>query len=91
MEPTEEQALKWRILNMKIRPKEIKALRERHNLTQRQLAESLYMVKRERITDWETGRRDCPAMVGWAMILQWDGQDIRHYSQLKEWQELYAL
>jgi predicted transcriptional regulator len=58
------------------RPFEIKALRRRHKITQWQLADSLYGVKRARISDWETGRRDCPPIVWWAMVLTWDKVDL---------------
>ncbi len=75
---------------MKIKPNEIRALRERHHLTQRGLADSLYGVKRERITDWETGRRDCPDLVAWAMILTWDGLNIMSQEDLNKWKQ-YAL
>ena len=75
---------------MKIRPNEIRQLRIRHGLTQRNLADSLYGVKRERVTDWETGRRDYPALVAWAMILEWDKLDIREPKQLEMWEDKYA-
>ncbi len=76
---------------MKIKPEEIKALRARYSLTQQQLADSLYEVKRERITDWETHRRVCPPMVTWAMILEWDELDIRGKADMRAWEKLYAL
>jgi len=63
-------------------PEEIKDLRRRNKLTQHQLADSLYGVKRERIADWETGRRQCPPITWWAMVLTWDSRDL--------WQEEYG-
>ena len=61
---------------MNIKPEWIRDLRERHNLTQVQLADSLYGIKRARIADWESGRRGCPPLVWWAMVLVWDKVDI---------------
>lgn len=58
------------------RPYEIKDLRRRYKITQHQLADSLYGVKRPRIPDWETGRRECPPIVWWAMCLVWDKIDL---------------
>ena len=58
------------------RPEEILELRKRHNLTQNKLADSLYGVKRARIADWENGRRQCPALAWWAMVLVWDKVDL---------------
>lgn len=55
----------------------VKALRERHGITQKELADSLYKVKRARIADWESGRRGLPPLVWWAMVLTWDGHDLR--------------
>ena len=60
----------------KPKSEEIKQLRERHGLTQNQLADSLYGIKRERIADWENGRRDCPPIIWWAMVLTWDKVDL---------------
>jgi len=57
-------------------PEKIKDLRKRHRLTQAKLAESLYGIKKERIADWETGRRSMPKIVWWAMVLTWDRIDL---------------
>ena len=65
------------------RAEDIKDLRRRHHITQKQLADSLYGIKFERIADWEsinpkTGkpRRNCPDIVWWAMKLTWDKVDL---------------
>jgi len=55
---------------------EIKDLRRRNKLTQNQLADSLYGIRRERIPEWEAGRRTCPEITWWAMCLTWDGRDL---------------
>lgn len=55
----------------------VKQLRERHNITQVELADSLYGIKRARIADWESGRRGLPPLVWWAMVLTWDKRDLR--------------
>jgi DNA-binding XRE family transcriptional regulator len=55
----------------------VKDLRERHGITQRELADSLYHVRRARISDWESGRRGIPPIIWWAMVLIWDHKDIR--------------
>ena len=61
---------------MKIKAEWIRDLRNRHRITQVQLAESLFHVKRDRIADWETNRRNCPPIIFWAMKLTWDKEDI---------------
>ena len=58
------------------RAEEIKALRKRHGITQEKLADSLYHIKPKRIADWESGRRNCPDIVWWAMVLTWDKRDL---------------
>jgi DNA-binding transcriptional regulator YiaG len=58
------------------RPYEIKQLRLRHGITQKQLADSLYGVKWRRIVDWECDRRTCPPITWWAMRLTWDKVDL---------------
>lgn len=60
----------------KKRAEEIKDLRRRHHLTQKQLADSLYHIKEERISDWELGRRNCPDIIWWAMVLTHDHIDL---------------
>ena len=55
---------------------EIKDLRLRHRITRNQLADSLYGIKRERILDWEVGRRNMPPIVWWACKLTWDHIDL---------------
>ena len=55
---------------------DIKDLRKRHRITQRQLADSLYGVKYDRIPDWETGRRGCPPSIWWQIKLVWDKVDL---------------
>lgn len=57
-------------------PNKVRALRERHGITQNQLADSLYGIKRARIADWESGRRGLPPIVWWAMVLTWDGHNL---------------
>ena len=57
-------------------PQMIKDLRKRHRLRQKDLADSLYGIKYDRIPDWETGRRKCPSIVWWAMVLTWDKKDL---------------
>ena len=54
----------------------IKDLRKRHGITQKQLAESLYGIKVNRVADWESGRRNCQPIVWWAMVLIWDKKDL---------------
>lgn len=76
---------------MKLKPEQIKNLRARHSLTQEELATSLYGIKRGRITDWETGRRSCPPLAVWAMILTWDGLNILEPEDELKWIETYAL
>ena len=58
------------------RAEDIKDLRRRHHITQKQLADSLYGIKFERIADWETGRRNMPDIVWWACKLTWDKVDL---------------
>lgn len=57
-------------------PEQIKDLRRRHHLTQRQLADSLYGVKYERVADWETDRRKMPPSIWWQMKIVWDKVDL---------------
>jgi len=57
-------------------PEDILDLRRRHHITQKQLANSLYEIKEPRIADWERGRRNCPSIVWWAMLLTWDKRDL---------------
>ena len=57
-------------------PQDIKDLRRRYRITQDQLADSLYGVKRPRIYDWESGNRQCPSLTWWAMVLTWDHKDL---------------
>ena len=54
----------------------VKDLRTRHGITQKQLADSLHGIKVARIADWESGRRNCPEIVWWAMKLIWDKEDL---------------
>ena len=61
---------------MRPRPYEIIQLRKRHGITQQQLADSLYDVKRTQIADWEIGRRRCRPLEWWAMVLTWDKVDL---------------
>ena len=61
---------------MKVTVEMIKGLRKRHHITQAQLAESLFHIKRDRIADWECGRRNCPPIIWWAMKMTWDHEDI---------------
>lgn len=74
-----------------IRPigREISSLRERHDLSQKKLAESLYGIRQDNIAHWEKGRRNCPPWVFWVMVKIWDGMDLR--TQEEEWKEKYAL
>jgi len=55
---------------------DIRNLRMRYKITQKELAESLYDIKEARISEWERGVRNCPGIVWWAMILTWDKVDI---------------
>ncbi len=54
----------------------IKDLRKRHNLTQQRLADSLYGIKVSTVANWEAGRRNCPPIIWWAMVLTWDQRDL---------------
>lgn len=72
---------------IEILPEDIKALRKRHGLTQKKLADSLYGVKEARIPNWEAGRRNCPSIIFWAMVLTWDKVDLYSIG-LEEWREL---
>ena len=63
---------------------EIVDLRERHNLTQKKLAESLYGINKDSVSNWETGYRNCPAIVWWAMNLTWDHVDIWEEEQKRK-------
>lgn len=58
-------------------PQEIIALRRRHHLTQNQLADSLYDIKRERIQGWESGRRNMPGIIWWVIKWMYDEVDLR--------------
>ena len=64
-------------INKKPTPEGIRLLRKRHKLTQNALADSLYGVKRNRIADWESGRRGCPLPIWWMMVLVHDALDLR--------------
>ena len=57
-------------------PQDIKDLRMRHKITREELARSLYETKPGRIMDWELGRRRCPPITWWAMVLTWDKRDL---------------
>lgn len=76
---------------MAIRPRsyEIRALRRRHNLTQEQLAASLYGIKVESVVNWERDRRNCKPIVWWAMVLTWDKIDL--WSHEDEWVKKFRL
>ena len=76
---------------MPIRPKgyENRALRRRHNLTQQQLADSLYGVKRVTVADWEIDRRKCGPMSWWAIVLIWDKIDL--WSDEDKWRRKYRV
>ena len=58
-------------------PEKMKELRARHGISREELALSLYGIKPDRVTDWELGRRNCPPIVWWAMVLTWDKKDLR--------------
>ena len=60
----------------KVTPEMIKDIRNRHRISQVKLAESLFHVKEKRISDWECGKRNCPAIIYWAMKMTWDHEDI---------------
>ena len=55
---------------------QIQDLRKRHKITQQKLADSLYGVEVHSIQNWEGGRRNCPAIIWWAMVLTWDKVDL---------------
>jgi transcriptional regulator with XRE-family HTH domain len=76
---------------MPIRPRgyEVRALRRRHGLTQKQLAESMYEVSEKSVRDYENGRRHCSAMNWWAMVLTHDKLDLWVPQQEKEWIEKF--
>lgn len=57
-------------------PEQIRDLRTRNHITQDELADSLYGIKRARIGDWEAGRRRMPIIVWWACKLTWDKVDL---------------
>ena len=61
---------------MKPTREEIIDLRRRHHITQNQLADSLYDIKRARIGDWESGRRSMPGIIWWAAKITWDKEDL---------------
>lgn len=63
-------------MSRKPTPEQIRDLRRRHHITQHQLADSLYGIKRDRVGDWEAGRRGCPAHIWWSMLLIWDKRDL---------------
>ena len=63
-------------MKFKVTPEMIKELRKRHHITQQKLAASLFHINRERITDWESGRRNCPPIIWWAIKITWDKIDI---------------
>jgi len=58
-------------------PEEIRALLQRHNVTPLEAEKRLYGIKSKRFYDWMTGRRDCPAVVWWQLVLEFDGIDLR--------------
>ena len=60
---------------MKVNPEDIKDLRRRHRITQKQLAESLFHITTQAVASWESGRRNCPPIIWWAMRLTWDKID----------------
>lgn len=62
-------------------PEQIKELRKKHHITQEQLADSLYDIKRERIGDWESGRRNMPGVIWWIIKLTYDEIDLREGEQ----------
>lgn len=66
---------------------DLKNLRERHDLTQNELADSLYGVRRESLPAWEQGRRNCPPSIFWQMVTVWDEMDLR--VEEEAWELLY--
>ncbi len=62
---------------MKPTPEMIKDLRKKHHITQDQLADSLYDIKRPRVADWESGRRNMPGIIWWIIKLMYDEIDLR--------------
>lgn len=67
---------------------EVRALRIRHRLTQKKLAESLYDISTTQVINWESGRRNCPGIILWAMVLTWDKMDL--WSEEDEWRKKYG-
>ena len=61
---------------MKTNGVDIKELRKRHGITQKELAYSLYGITTENVQSWESGRRNCTPIVWWAMVLTWDKVDL---------------
>ncbi len=65
-------------------------LRQRHNITQKQLAASLYGdIDAKRISGWENNRRGCRPLTFWAMVLIWDKVDLWDRKQEKTWKEKF--
>ena len=71
-------------MKFEVKPEYIKDLRKRHGLTQKKLADSLFYVRKDSISNWETGYRNCPAVVWWAMKLTWDHVDLWEEEQKRE-------
>lgn len=65
------------------RPYEIGALRRRHKISRKELAESLYGIEPGTIQSYELGRRRCHPLTWWAMVLTWDKIDL--WADEEEW------
>lgn len=76
---------------MRLTGKQIRQLRDRHEITREELAETLYGVKADRVKDWELGRRNCTPLATWAMVFHWDDYDLRNAADREDWVDNYAL
>lgn len=57
-------------------PQDIRDLRSRHHITQKEFADSLYHITTQAVASWESGRRNIPLIVWWAAVLTWDKTDL---------------
>lgn len=62
---------------MKPTPEDLRALKARHHLTAATMAEPLYGVSKKSIENWVGGRRECPPLAWWALVLHFESIDLR--------------
>lgn len=62
--------------------KQFRELKERHGLTYVTMSDPLYGVSKRSIQNWANGRRECPPLVWWALVLHFDGVDLRYAGKI---------